>query len=75
VESFGSLAEAKVLGKAWQEAYNHQRPHSSLGYQTPVEFARRCFWADSATLRRPKSNAIPPIIKPQTKTPAHDGLS
>jgi hypothetical protein len=31
VEGFGSLAEAKVLGKAWRETYNHQRTHSALG--------------------------------------------
>ena len=27
---------------AWQEDYNHHRPHSSLGYLTPIEFAARC---------------------------------
>jgi len=75
VESFGSLAEAKVLGKAWQETYNHQRTHSALDYQPPAEFARRCLLADSATLRRPKDNAIPHNDNPPTKTPAHEGLS
>lgn len=75
-ESFGSLAEAKVLGKAWHEAYNHQRPHSALGYQTPADYARSCLLADSATLHRPKDNS-PSRGKPkqQTKTPATARLS
>ena len=38
-ELFGSLLEAKVLVEKWRTEYNQQRPHSSLGYQTPEEFA------------------------------------
>jgi transposase InsO family protein len=38
-ELFGSLLEAKVLVEAWRIEYNQKRPHSSLGYQTPEEFA------------------------------------
>jgi putative transposase len=45
VESFGSLAEAKVLGKEWRESYNHQRLHSSLDYQRPAEYGGVAFWA------------------------------
>ncbi|TWT97093.1 IS2 transposase TnpB [Botrimarina colliarenosi] len=41
-EEFESLAAARKLGAAWREDYNHHRPHSSLGYVTPVEFAARC---------------------------------
>ncbi|MBL8436685.1 MAG: transposase [Zoogloeaceae bacterium] len=26
--------------KAWQDDYNHHRPHGSLGHLTPSEFAR-----------------------------------
>jgi putative transposase len=37
---FLTLAEAKQKIEAWREDYNRERPHSSLGYQTPEEFAR-----------------------------------
>ncbi len=38
---FSSLADATDALKAWQEDYNHHRPHSSLGNLTPVEFAEK----------------------------------
>jgi transposase InsO family protein len=41
-EIFESLAVARKLTQAWREDYNHYRPHSSLGYVTPVEFAAHC---------------------------------
>ena len=37
---FPHLADAQGKIAAWREDYNTQRPHSSLGYQTPREFAR-----------------------------------
>ena len=39
LEEFENLAAARRLTAAWREDYNHHRPHSSLGYQTPAEFA------------------------------------
>jgi len=41
-ELFADLREAQVLAAAWQSEYNHRRPHSALGYQTPAAFAGRC---------------------------------
>ena len=32
--------EAQVLCAAYLREYNEERPHSSLGYQTPLEFKR-----------------------------------
>jgi transposase InsO family protein len=40
-EIFGSLLEARVVIEQWRLEYNGERPHSSLGYQTPSEFAGR----------------------------------
>lgn len=36
---FLSLADARRKITDWQQDYNHQRPHSSLGYLPPSEFA------------------------------------
>jgi putative transposase len=38
-EVFANLLEAKVLVEDYRGHYNHQRPHSALGYRTPAEFA------------------------------------
>jgi putative transposase len=38
-EEFANLAEARWFAKRRQVEHNHERPHSSLGYQTPAEFA------------------------------------
>ena len=40
VSWFGNLFEARRKIAAWRREYNEERPHSSLGYQTPAEFAR-----------------------------------
>jgi transposase InsO family protein len=42
LEIFESQAAARKLTAAWREDYNYHRPHSSLGYVAPVEFATRC---------------------------------
>jgi putative transposase len=36
---FSSLVEARRIIEAWRVDYNTERPHSSLGYLTPEEFA------------------------------------
>jgi len=40
VSWFGNLFEARRKIAAWRTEYNRERPHSSLGYRTPEEFAR-----------------------------------
>ncbi len=40
ITEFWNLTEATVLIKDWRNRYNAERPHSSLGYLTPLEFHR-----------------------------------
>jgi transposase InsO family protein len=48
-EEFDTVSHARARSAAWREEYNQHRPHSSLGYQTPAEFARRCAASVRAT--------------------------
>jgi len=36
---FHNLVDARAKIRTWREEYNGERPHSSLGYRTPNEFA------------------------------------
>jgi Integrase core domain len=38
---FGNLPAARRFVEEWRRDYNHQRPHTSLGGLTPIEFATR----------------------------------
>ena len=38
MEWFRNVAEAKVVIETWRRQYNDDRPHSSLGYLTPLQF-------------------------------------
>ena len=38
---FQNLFEARRIIAAWRQDYNERRPHSSLNYLTPAEFARK----------------------------------
>jgi transposase InsO family protein len=42
-EVFRNGREAQAIVENWRQEYNNYRPHSSLGYLTPVEFARRYY--------------------------------
>jgi putative transposase len=46
---FASLAEARRIIEAWRIDYNTVRPHSSLDYLAPEEFAARWLAADEQT--------------------------
>ena len=35
------LFEAQLVLDDWRREYNHHRPHQSLDYMTPAEYARR----------------------------------
>ena len=40
MEIYGNFREAAVIAEKWRKSYNRERPHSSLNYQTPIEFKR-----------------------------------
>lgn len=42
INSFWSLAQARVVITDWKDDYNHRRRHSSLGYQAPAVYAAAC---------------------------------
>jgi transposase InsO family protein len=41
-EAFENPVQAQALGTLWKGDYNTERPHSSLGYMTPAEYAAEC---------------------------------
>ena len=40
-EQLWTLTEAQVVSEDWRWKYNHFRPHRSLGYITPIQFAQK----------------------------------
>jgi putative transposase len=61
VSWFENLFDARRKIAAWQKEYNQQRPHSSLGYRTPQQFAA---WmgaaSDGSALAAAPSSAAEP---------------
>ena len=53
VTEFVSLEHARATLANWQDDYNQQRPHGSLGHLTPSEFAQR------GQAKRPSQHPIP----------------
>jgi putative transposase len=51
-ETFHQRAHARAISQLFRRYYNTARPHSSLGYQTPAEFARRHPPLGAAMFRR-----------------------
>ncbi len=58
---FFSMDHARVAIAAWVEDYNRERPHSSLGYETPAAFAAELNKQWPAALR-PTGSATQPIV-------------
>jgi len=57
MEIFDGVRDARTLTASWRDEYNTQRPHSSLGYQTPVRFAAACAASASAKASAPAAHA------------------
>jgi putative transposase len=83
LEWFRSRAEAKVVIEAWRRHYNEVRPHSSLDYLTPNEFAARAAGPapSNATGRGAAVNgasALRPVAEPSPRgqlQPAREAVS
>ncbi len=56
---FQNLFDARRKIAAWRKEYNQERPHSSLGYKTPSEFAAQAAGFYTAEQEARDSNAIP----------------
>jgi len=68
---FSSLADAREKIEQWRQDYNEARPHSSLQYRTPMEFAKQSasFYVNEAG--EGTSNAAP---FPHTSIPAMNSV-
>ena len=72
-ETFRTLSEAQVMTERHRLRHNHERPHSSLGYKTPAEFAATWNGEGFAptALRPHHSTSIHPITVSSTSTGLH----
>ena len=52
-ELFLHIDEVRYVVDRWRMDYNHYRPHSSLGYVSPVAFAATCGSGGSASPHLP----------------------
>lgn len=62
-ELFPSLQEARVVTEDWRCQYNHERPHSSLGYKSPNRFAAD-FAAPSGAASNHNNNRVGLTLRP-----------
>ena len=65
MNTFHNRDHARALSKLYKREYNAVRPHSSLEYQTPAEFAQACGVTSAGCLRnkeeeQDRSGARPP---------------
>ena len=63
---FVNLADARAKIENWRQQYNADRPHSSLDYRTPEEFAKTC---SELTSRMAANPPAPPV----ELSGSHDG--
>lgn len=81
---FFSLDEARQVIDNWREDYNHVRPHSSLNYQTPMEFLTKHGLTEKppqgsglarlAAVARPDPCDYPYPMLINQKTPLQNGM-
>lgn len=61
---FHGLGHTRAEVAAWVEDYNTERPHSALGYQTPVAFAGNLTTATDRHAALPDDYARRPVAPP-----------
>jgi putative transposase len=72
---FTSLSDARRKVETWRLDYNQQRPHSSLDYLPPAEFARKAAVDDSmrkASTRLPEQGTQTPPPAPDLIPAEHE---
>jgi len=75
VSWFQNLFDARRKIAAWRKEYNEERPHSSLGYKTPKEFAEAQAAGFSAAVREERnSNAVPFPSRSSIPAQLQDGV-
>lgn len=61
---FRDIAHARSTIRAWARDYNEERPHSALGYQTPLAFAEKLFTATDSRAAPLESSAHLSVAPP-----------
>jgi transposase InsO family protein len=69
---FTDVRNAQDVVEAWRKEYNEQRPHSSLNYMTPAEFATHCRNSGQPTASLRFGNSEPPR---ENKQPTENPLT
>ena len=59
-----NMAHARSKIRAWATDYNDERPHSSLGYQTPRAFAEDLATATDSRAASPRNSAHLSVAPP-----------
>ena len=70
---FRTLNDVRTTLETWRQEYNWERPHSSLAYRTPAEFATIAGYANVESKQRfphlhSKNSGYETISKPKQKT-------
>ena len=75
---FTDLADAREKIAQWKQDYNEERPHSSLQYRTPVEFAAQSaasFSRDGVVQEASNASPLPHTPIPATQEGTKTGES
>lgn len=59
---FGSLSSARGLLSAWRRHYNEERPHSSLGYLTPMEWIAQAKGEEKGLMTVARNSKKPSLL-------------